>query len=55
MAHILNENTSIFWRLALGLIGGVVVFVVVDELSSGLFPAIAFGIGGLAVWLIARR
>ena len=55
MQRVLGENTSTFWRLVIGVVVGASVFVLVDTLTYGIFPAIAFGIGGIAAWLVARR
>lgn len=55
MQRVLGENVSIVWRLVIGVAVGLTVFFVVDTLTFGVFPAIAFALGGLAAWLVARR
>lgn len=45
-----------FWRkLIFGVAAGVIVFVVLQHLTDGVFPAISFGLAAAAAWLAARR
>ena len=55
MQRLIGENVSIVWRLLIGVAVGAIIFFIADTVTLGIFPAIAFGIGGLAAWLVARR
>lgn len=42
-------------ELIFGVAVGVMVFVVLQRLTGGVFPAISFGLAAAAAWLVARR
>jgi hypothetical protein len=55
VGRFIGDNVSIFWRVFIGVTVGAVVFIAVDTVTYGIFPAVSFAVGGLAAWLVARR